>query len=343
MERKEGSLDDMLSVLRKFTRAGDAPAKAEASTNIVAERTPPASTSVPVSKADAGNIDLARQLLQAINTYTGFRSTPSLERKLALVLRNVSASDVANLIKGAKDGRNYQDLTAIVEDLTNHETFFFRDTMQLDPLTDEFFPKLIRQRAKDDKRLRIWSAACATGEEAYTLTILALNALCAAGYASFHQSDGFRLQDGWKLEVLGTDISRQAIRVARAGCYQASSFGAFRQMPGGWQRYFVAMDSGPGRYGNEAKYMSVLPSISQHVRFDTFNLISSNPPLTECDVVLCRNVLIYIDHDRHKTIHEMISRSMRTGGVLVPSLVDQVDAPRLTPRWINRCAFYEKK
>ena len=339
MDGKEDSLDDMLSILRRFTGAAESPARTEIRKEIAVTKSPPVITSI----ADVGNIDLARQLLRAINTYTGFRSTPSLERKLALVLRNVSASDIANLIKGAKDGKNYQDLTAIVEDLTNHETFFFRDTMQLDPLAEEFFPKLIRQRAKDDKRLRIWSAACATGEEAYTLTIIALNALCDAGHASFSPREGYRLKDGWTLEVLGTDISRQAIRVARAGCYQASGFGAFRQMPGGWQRYFLTVDGAPGRYGNDTKYMSVLPSIAQHVRFDTFNLISSNPPWTECDVVMCRNVLIYIDLDRHSGIHEMISRSMRSGGVLVPSLVDQVVSPRLTPRWINRCAFYEKK
>lgn len=340
MDRNEGSLEDMLSVLRGLTRASEAPAPTAGQSK---PANVPTLQTAQVSRAEGGNVDLARQLLQAINTYTGFRGTPALERKLALVMRNVSASEVAALIKGAKDGRNYQDLTAIVEDLTNHETFFFRDTMQLDPLTNEFLPKLIRQRAKGDKRLRVWSAACATGEEAYTLAILALNALCAEGYASFSQTEGYQLKSGWTLEVLGTDISRQAIRVAREGCYQASTFGAFRQMPGGWQRYFAARESSPGRNGSEAKYMSVLPSIAKHVRFDTFNLISPNPPLIECDLVLCRNVLIYIDLERHKGIHEMISRSMRSGGVFVPSLVDQVNGPRLTPRWIDRCAFYEKK
>lgn len=339
MTDKEGSLADMLATLRQFTQPKVTPA---AEVPVPTPAPPVARVASPVPAAEAGNIDAARRLLARINVVTGFRSSPSLERKLAMVLRNVTSAEIDALLKQPAETAS-ADLAAIVEDLTNHETFFFRDTMQLDPLTEEFLPQLIKLRAKQDKRLRIWSAACATGEETYTLAILALNALCAAGYTRFSETDGFILAPGWQLEVLGTDISRQAVRVARAGSYQESSFGSFRQMPGGWQRYFRQVSTGAGRYGEQARYLSVLPSISRYVRFDTFNLMSRNPPLLECDLVLCRNVLIYIDLHRHADIYEMILRGMRQGGIFVPSLVDQVPVAGFKTRWSNRCAFYEKR
>lgn len=341
MTEKDDSLASMLATLRQFTQpkpVQDAPPVAPPAVPVVHAASP-----VPAqARSDGANLTAARRLLERINVVTGFRSSPSLERKLAQVLRNVTDAEIDALLRQPPESAS-ADLAAIVEDLTNHETFFFRDTMQLDPLTDEYLPELIKACAKRDKRVRIWSAACATGEETYTLAILALNALCAAGYARFSEQEGFVLQPGWSLEVLGTDISRQAVRIAKAGSYLESGFGAFRQMPGGWQRYFRQASTGAGRYGEQARYLSVLPSVSRCVRFETFNLMSRNPPLLECDLVLCRNVLIYIDIARHPGVYDMIFRSMRPGGIFVPSLVDQVAHTGFKTRWSNRCAFYEKR
>lgn len=282
-------------------------------------------------------------MLEALNEFAGFRSTPALERKLALVLRNASSDDIASLVNQARAVAHSADLQAIVEDLTNHETFFFRDMMQLEPLRDVLMPEIIEHRRARGRRIRIWSAACATGEEVYTLTVLALHAMVRAGVASFSSAAGYQMLDGWQLEVLGTDISRQAIRRARQGVYEASSFGAFRQMPSGWERDFVKVSEGPGRHGEATRFMTLLPSILSHVRFDTFNLVSGNPPVLDCDVVVCRNVMIYLDSTRHPVIHDMLARALRPGGVLIPSLVDQINCRQLEARWINRCPFYAKR
>lgn len=341
MSQKEGTLEEMLALMRQISKPAVEPVPAKAS---------PTSASLPVVARGAvanqvvggENLEAAKRLLERINVVTGFRSSPSLERKLALVLRNVTSAEIDALIKKSGDGAS-ADLAAIVEDLTNHETFFFRDTMQLDPLVEEFLPQLIKFRAARDKKLRIWSAASATGEETYTLAIMALEALTAAKHARFSERDGYILEDGWQLEVLGTDISRQAIRIARAGSYEESGFGSFRQMPNNWQRYFIQTSVGSGRYGQQTRYLSVLPSIAKHVRFQTFNLMSLNPPVLDCDLVLCRNVLIYIDIHRHAGVYAMIQRAMRSGGIFMPSLVDQVNEPGFKARWSNRCAFYEKR
>lgn len=280
-------------------------------------------------------------MLEALNKFAGFRSTPSLERKLSQVLRNVSQEEIQKLLERAGTNNHYE-IMAIVEDLTNHETFFFRDMMQLMPFRDIFMPEFIRHQKTRGKKIRVWSSACSTGEEVYTLTILALHAMHKAGIASFSAATGYSLHDGWSLEVIGTDISRQAIRRARDGIYEESTFGAFRQTPDGWEREFVEVSSGIGRNGQRSRFLSPLPSIRQYVRFDTFNLMSANPPLLDCDMVVCRNVLIYLDSGRHGDIQTMLARALRPGGVLIPSLVDQINCRMLRARWIDRCAFYEK-
>ena len=280
-------------------------------------------------------------MLDALHRYAGFRSTPALERKLAVVLRNTSDEEIRKLVDRASTN-DLTDIMAIVEDLTNHETFFFRDMMQLLPFRDAFMPEIISYQKTRAKKVRIWSSACSTGEEAYTLAILALHAMQRAGVASWSASGGYHLHDGWSLEVIGTDISRQAVRRARDAIYEESTFGAFRQTPEGWQREFVEASSGIGRHGQRSRFLTPLPSIRKHVRFDTFNLMSANPPLLDCDLVVCRNVLIYLDSSRHGDIQTMLARALRPGGVLIPSLVDQINCRALRARWIDRCAFYEK-
>lgn len=280
-------------------------------------------------------------MLEALNRFAGFRSTPSLEKKLALALRNTSHDEIKKLIEMA-NANDHQEVMAIVEDLTNHETFFFRDMMQFLPFRDVFMPEFVRHQSTRGKKIRIWSAACSTGEEVYTLAILALHAMQKSGIASFSTAEGYKLHDGWSLEVIGTDISRQAVRRARDGIYEESTFGAFRQTPDGWERDFAAASSSVGRHGQRGRFLSPLPSIRQFVRFDTFNLMSANPPVLDCDLVVCRNVLIYIDNGRHGDIHTMLARALRPGGALIPSLVDQINCRMLRARWIDRCAFYEK-
>jgi len=326
-EYQGATLEELLASLRAFN-AG--PRDTEAGT-------PDPSGAGAVADNAAG----AKTMLDALNRFAGFRSTPSLERKLAQVLRNTSNEEIRKLVDKA-NGNDLHEIMAIVEDLTNHETFFFRDMMQLLPFRDIFMPEFISYQRTRAKKIRIWSSACSTGEEVYTLAILALHAMQKAGIASWSSAGGYQLHDGWSLEVIGTDISRQAVRRARDAIYEESIFGAFRQTPEGWEREFVAASTGIGRHGERSRFLSPVPSIRRHVRFDTFNLMSANPPLLDCDLVVCRNVLIYLDSSRHGAIQTMLARALRPGGVLIPSLVDQISCRSLRARWIDRCAFYEK-
>jgi chemotaxis protein methyltransferase CheR len=125
-----------------------------------------------------------------------------------------------------RDPRRVDELEQIVERITTNETYFFREEYQLTALRHEILPRLAELRRRE-RRLTLWSAGCATGEEAYTLAMLVLDS---------------GLFGGWDVHVIGNDISRRVLQVARRGAYGR---GSFRAMPGEYRRYFV--DDGEGR------------------------------------------------------------------------------------------------
>ena len=110
-----------------------------------------------------------------------------------------------------------EELGKVVDVLTTNETYFFRENNQLTTLSEEILPELI-ERKKTQRRIRIWSAGCSTGEEPYTLAMLALE---HPGLAE------------WNVEIFATDISQRVLQTARKGVYGESSSGRQRSATGG--------------------------------------------------------------------------------------------------------------
>ena len=141
-----------------------------------------------------------------------------------------------------------------------------------------FLPKLLEAR-KAQKRLRIWSAACSSGEEPYTLAI------------QVHRSLGVRLSD-WRIEILGTDISEKVLEIAQSGKY--TNYSTRTVPPLVMQRYFK----------QEGQYAVLDPSIRSMVHFETHNLkdrLAARRHGT-WDVIFCRNVMIYFDDAMKKDV-----------------------------------------
>ena len=177
----------------------------------------------------------------------------------------------------------------VVEALLNHETFFFRDIGAFNLLASEALPALA-DRCGDERRLRIWSAGCSTGQEAYSL-VLALGR---------HPRWA-----GWDVSILGTDISRQAIARARAGLY--SQFEIQRGLPiGDMIAHFQA----------EGDQWRASPMLRDKVMFRQHNLLDVPPP-GRFDLVLCRNVLLYFPPDRRRAVLDRLAESMVPDGMLV--------------------------
>lgn len=186
-----------------------------------------------------------------------------------------------------------QELSDIMDLLTTNETYFFRESFQLKAFTDEIIPELFsRKKQRADRVMRIWSAGCSTGEEAYTIAMLLLEHLDLTG---------------WKIEIVGTDISQRVLHQARKGVYGSSAFRVTE--PNYKSRYFVEQDGGH----------RVSDKIREFVTFSRLNLYDQSRYLFlgKMDIIFCRNVIIYFDQPAKKRIIENFYNTLNPGGFLL--------------------------
>ena len=196
-----------------------------------------------------------------------------------------------------------------VDELTINETSFFRDAVCFDLLIERLLPPLVA-RLRPLKRLRVWSAACSTGEEPYSVAMLLRT--------------HFPELAAWKLELLATDISRRVLAKAAAGLYTAREIG--RGLPRGLlERWFVAED----------RHWRVCAAIRALVQFETLNLQKPFPPLEPFDLVFLRNVLIYFDDATKHDVLLRIAHLLRPGGILVLGSADALRDTRLPLRALH--------
>ena len=184
------------------------------------------------------------------------------------------------------------ELDELVERVTTNETYFFREDYQLRAFTEEILPE-IAPKDHPHKRLRIWSAGCSSGEEAYTIGMLCTESRHLAG---------------WDIEIFGNDISKKVLGMARAARYPQS---AFRSTDKRYiDRYFKAVDG--GRY-------EVVDEIKKLVTFGHLNLLDSVALslVGQNDVIFCRNVMIYFDEAARKIVLKNLFKRLRPGGYLL--------------------------
>ena len=205
--------------------------------------------------------------------------------------------------------------------ITINETSFFRNEPQLDVFERTVLADLLEKR-KTTKRLRIWSAACSSGEEPYTLAM------------QIHRCLGVRLSD-WRIEILGTDISEKVLKVAQGGKY---GHYAVRSMdPRVLQRYFKTV-------GNE---YHLDPTITQMVRFEKLNLKDTLAAkrFGKFDVIFCRNVLIYFDDPMRAACAKLFHEQLENDGTLFighSETLRNIDVA-FAPMSIPQAFAYQKK
>lgn len=189
---------------------------------------------------------------------------------------------------------------ALLAELTIGETYFLRDTPQIEALRQHVLPMLIREKRQNKTyRLRLWSAGCATGEEPYTLAML-LHELVPD-------------TDRWDIQILGTDINEAALEVAREARYRDWSFRNTAVEVR--ERYFVPIyHRGPGNI------LEVRPELRRMVRFQYSNLVASFHEAQ--DLIICRNVLIYFTREQTEIAETRLTKTLAVGGWLMLSLVE---------------------
>ncbi|OUS18822.1 chemotaxis protein CheR [Rhodospirillales bacterium 47_12_T64] len=213
-----------------------------------------------------------------------------LESRLNPVARKWSLSGFDELVQKVRATNDERILSDITEAMTTNESFFFRDQKPFDLFRDMVLPHMLEKRAAS-KTIRIWSAACSSGQEPYTLAML----LKEAGPALA----------GWKIEIVATDLSNDILNKAKEGVY--TQFEVQRGLPINLLvKYFK-------QAGDRWQIDS---SIRNMVTFKTFNLLESPALLGKFDVVFCRNVLIYFEQATKSTVLTKIAKQMPDDGFL---------------------------
>ena len=214
-----------------------------------------------------------------------------LETALSSLLRERGIATLDELITILVMGREPALATLVVEALLNNETYFFRDRQPFDLLSAQALPALAKARA-DKKRLRIWSAGCSTGQEAYSLAML-------------FADEPLKWQ-GWTIDILGTDVSSAVVDRARSGTY--SQFEVQRGLGIAQMiKWFEECDDG---------WRAVEP-LRKPVRFQVHNLLEPPPHPGQFDIVLCRNVLLYLSAEKRSQAFDRLASAMAPDGALM--------------------------
>ncbi|MDM3885348.1 protein-glutamate O-methyltransferase CheR [Pseudomonas sp. BCRC 81390] len=181
----------------------------------------------------------------------------------------------------------------VVDAMTTNETLWFRDTYPFEVLKNKVIPEFIRNNP--GQRLRMWSAACSSGQEPYSISM---------AIDEFERSNLGQLKMG--AQIVATDLSGSMLTNCKTGEYDSLAIARGLSQER-LQRYFDT--KGPGRW-------AVKPAIRSRVEFRSFNLLDSYASLGKFDVVFCRNVLIYFSAQVKKDILMRIHGTLKPGGYL---------------------------
>jgi len=213
-----------------------------------------------------------------------------IERRVADRMASTGSSDFASYFSVLRSDPRERE--ALINAFTVNETYFYREEHQLTCLSRDLLPDLITTRRPGDK-IRIWSAPCSTGEEAYSIAIWLL--------------ENWRMVDAYNVEIVGSDIDTRALQDAKAGLYGERALARLPQAVR--ESYFETA---------KRHRWQIIDDLKESVAFNQANLIDG-PSLAEqgrFDVIFCRNVLIYFDDASRLTAAQNLYDRLAPGGYL---------------------------
>ncbi|HZC17853.1 MAG TPA: protein-glutamate O-methyltransferase CheR [Caulobacteraceae bacterium] len=216
--------------------------------------------------------------------------TYQIETRLAPVARRAGFASVPDMVRAIRVRRDEKLMWAATEALASGETCFFRDRVPYAQFRDEILPKLAASRG--ERPIRIWSAACATGQEPYSLAMII--------------DDERSKWPGARVELFGSDISERALEKARSGLY--TPFEVQRGLP---IRLLVR------HFEKVGEMWALSPRIRQMVRWRRINLLADPRGLGQFDVIFCRNVISGFDEPTRRRVLDQLARALPEDGRLV--------------------------
>ena len=221
-----------------------------------------------------------------------------VESRLLPLARKAGLAGLPELVQKMKGGGAEALTKEVVEAMTTNETFFFRDKIPFDHLRETILPAMLASRASR-KSLRIWSAACSTGQEPYSI------AMCLKERA--------QALSGWRVEIVATDLSQEVLEKSRSGIY--SQFEVQRGLPIQLLvKYFTQI-------GELWQINSEIRGMVQHKQL---NLLQDFSHLGKFDVIFCRNVLIYFDQETKINTFDRVAKVMEPDGMLMLGAAESV-------------------
>jgi chemotaxis protein methyltransferase CheR len=213
-----------------------------------------------------------------------------LESRLLPVARKWQLKTLGDVAAAVRNRADSGLVRAVVEAMTTNESFFFRDVKPFDQFKSFVLPHLVRARAAA-RSIRIWSAACSSGQEPYSLAMIL--------------SEQRAQLAGWRIDILATDLSTEILDKAQAGLY--SQFEVQRGLP---IQFLVKY------FKQQGERWQIDPAIRSMVHFKQVNLLDDMAALGRFDVIFCRNVLIYFDQPTKTLVLDRLSRQMAPDGHL---------------------------
>lgn len=210
--------------------------------------------------------------------------------RLKKLQEELGVDSLGQLLDALKRDRTGGVRVRVIDAMTTNETYWFRDQHPFSMLTDVIIPNLIDQRVR---KLRIWSAACSSGQEPYSIAM------------ALQESGLSRLRAPADVEIVATDISATVLKQSLSGIYDDLTLSRGLS-PERRQRFFVP----------EGKYWRIKEECRNLVRFQELNLMKNFAPLGKFHVIFCRNVLIYFSMELKKDILTRMASLLEPGGYL---------------------------
>jgi chemotaxis protein methyltransferase CheR len=244
------------------------------------------------------------------------------ETRLAKLLRNHGLSHIEELIQLLRLKRDPHLERSVAEAMTINETSFFRDTRPFDLLRTDLLPPLIEKRAMM-RSLRIWSAACSTGQEAFSTGMLLL--------------EHFPQLAHWNVRIEGTDISNEVVHRCQSGTYHRIEMN--RGLPA---RNIVRF------FDHHGEDWTVKPELKKLCSFRQANLCGNqppfSPPIDRFDVIFLRNVMLYFSQETRKKLLAHIHRLLASDGILFLGSSEQPADPSIwTPVLAGGTCYYRPR
>ena len=233
-------------------------------------------------------------LARLLRRRSGLSLTPAkldlVERRLTPVMHRFGFKNASGLVRELRLGQESL-ARAVTEAVTVQDTAFFRDTATFTRFEQELLPAMLRARA-DTRRLRIWSAACATGQETWSIAMI-LDRLDLAA-------------QGWSVDLIATDLCATAIARAEEGRYDELEM----------ERGLTAVQRA-NWFHPSGEHWCIADHLRRMAHFRVFNLLDSYGWLDDIDFIFCRNVLMYFDRDAKAGVLERMADTLATDGLLL--------------------------